>query len=77
MTSDHFPSRDSRVRLIGDSQSFERMEPMLRRSLLMVGLLALGIGIGHHWSQYQSAPTADAVRAAQALRTAQLLTPGP
>lgn len=74
MDSEPFAGRDPRVRVIGDQQSFERIEPTVRRSLLAVALLAIAIGLAHHWMQAQ--PTGGA-SGAQVQRAGSFLPPGP
>ena len=77
MDSEPFAGRDPRVRVIGDQQTFERIEPTLRRSLLVVALLALAIGIAHHWSLTRSQPAGDANGSAAVQRAGTFLPPGP
>jgi hypothetical protein len=53
MTHDPYDGRDTRTRLISERSSFERVEPITRRALLALGLLAFGIGVAQLMSSPQ------------------------
>lgn len=55
MSNDPYAGRDTRSRLIAERQGFERIEPLTRRTLLVVAVVALAAGAAQLFTQHPTA----------------------